>query len=218
MKTIVRILALALGLGLAGTSQATFHLWRTDQVYSSADGKIQYIVVMAMSSGQQFIHDHGIAVSQGATTHTFTFNHDLDGDTAIGGGGGYGGGGVSYKFMLLATQGFANLNVVQPDFIIPDGFLFTSGGGAINWSNGWDIFNYTSLPTDGTNALYRAGNTAVNMPQNFAGQSGTIQPSADSGPFNVQGLWWRSPAGSESGWGVNITHQSNTLFATWFTY
>ncbi|HYC35371.1 MAG TPA: hypothetical protein VEC19_03045 [Usitatibacter sp.] len=35
---------------------------------------------------------------------------------------------------------------------------------------------------------------------------------------NYQGLWWRSPAGSESGWGVNITHQSDTLFATWFTY
>jgi hypothetical protein len=33
-----------------------------------------------------------------------------------------------------------------------------------------------------------------------------------------QGLWWASPAGSESGWGLNITHQGNTLFATWFTY
>jgi len=35
---------------------------------------------------------------------------------------------------------------------------------------------------------------------------------------NYQNLWWRSPAGSESGWGVNITHQGDTLFATWFTY
>jgi YVTN family beta-propeller protein len=36
--------------------------------------------------------------------------------------------------------------------------------------------------------------------------------------FNVQGLWWRSPAGSESGWGVNLTQQGAKLFATWFTY
>ena len=36
--------------------------------------------------------------------------------------------------------------------------------------------------------------------------------------FNVQGLWWRSPAGSESGWGVNLTQQGGKLFATWFTY
>jgi hypothetical protein len=35
---------------------------------------------------------------------------------------------------------------------------------------------------------------------------------------NYQGLWWRSPANSESGWGVNITHHGNILFATWFTY
>ena len=35
---------------------------------------------------------------------------------------------------------------------------------------------------------------------------------------NYQGLWWRSPAGSESGWGLNVTHQGEILFATWFTY
>ena len=35
---------------------------------------------------------------------------------------------------------------------------------------------------------------------------------------NVQGLWWRSPAFSESGWGINLTQQGETLFATWFTY
>jgi len=35
---------------------------------------------------------------------------------------------------------------------------------------------------------------------------------------SYQDLWWRSPAGSESGWGVNLTHQGDTLFATWFTY
>ena len=35
---------------------------------------------------------------------------------------------------------------------------------------------------------------------------------------NFQDLWWRAPAGSESGWGVNITHQGNIIFATWFTY
>lgn len=41
---------------------------------------------------------------------------------------------------------------------------------------------------------------------------------APVGTFNVQGLWWRSPASSESGWGVNLVHQGDTLFGTWFTY
>ncbi len=33
--------------------------------------------------------------------------------------------------------------------------------------------------------------------------------------FNYQDLWW-NPA--ESGWGINFTHQSETIFATLFTY
>jgi len=35
---------------------------------------------------------------------------------------------------------------------------------------------------------------------------------------NYQDLWWKSPAGSESGWGINLTHQGDRIFATWFTY
>ena len=32
---------------------------------------------------------------------------------------------------------------------------------------------------------------------------------------NYQDLWW-NPA--ESGWGINLAHQGDILFATWFTY
>ena len=35
---------------------------------------------------------------------------------------------------------------------------------------------------------------------------------------NFQGLWWASPAESESGWGINFAHQGEVIFATWFTY
>jgi hypothetical protein len=35
---------------------------------------------------------------------------------------------------------------------------------------------------------------------------------------NYQDLWWKAPASSESGWGINFTHQGDTIFATWFTY
>lgn len=35
---------------------------------------------------------------------------------------------------------------------------------------------------------------------------------------NYQDLWWAAPAGVESGWGVNFAHQSDIIFATWFTY
>ncbi len=42
------------------------------------------------------------------------------------------------------------------------------------------------------------------------------QAVVPSGGF--QGLFWRSPAGSESGWGINFAHQGELVFATWFTY
>ena len=35
---------------------------------------------------------------------------------------------------------------------------------------------------------------------------------------NYQDLWWNAPSGSEAGWGINLAQQSNTIFATWFTY
>jgi hypothetical protein len=35
---------------------------------------------------------------------------------------------------------------------------------------------------------------------------------------NRQGLWWNDPDGSESGWGINLAHQADIIFATWFTY
>jgi hypothetical protein len=41
--------------------------------------------------------------------------------------------------------------------------------------------------------------------------------SAGAAPI-YQDLWWRAPAGSENGWGVNIAHQGDILFVTWFTY
>jgi len=34
----------------------------------------------------------------------------------------------------------------------------------------------------------------------------------------AEGLWWNAPAGSESGWGLNIAQQGSVIFATWFTY
>ena len=35
---------------------------------------------------------------------------------------------------------------------------------------------------------------------------------------NYQDVWWASAGTGESGWGVNFTHQGDTIFATWFTY
>jgi hypothetical protein len=209
VSKFLRILPVAF-LALAGNAHASFHLWEFTQLYSSADGKIQYVELMALSSGQQYLMGHTVSSTQGSTTHTFVLPNNLPGDTATMSEGGYYGMSTSMKSMLLGTQGFADLGVVTPDFIIPDGFLFTTNG-RVDWS-GYDSITYSALPTDGTNALFRGGAMAMNSPLNFDGLSGIISPTLP----NYTDLWWAGDA--ESGWGVNFNHQSDTIFASLFTY
>jgi hypothetical protein len=54
--------------------------------------------------------------------------------------------------------------------------------------------------------------------QRFDVEVTTCTAGGAPGETNYQDLWWHSPAGSESGWGVNLAHQGDTVFATWFTY
>lgn len=60
-----------------------------------------------------------------------------------------------------------------------------------------------------TNRAYVAGAALTVI------EGGAPPPPPPPATFNVQGLWWTP---SESGWGVNVTQQGNTIFATWFTY
>jgi YVTN family beta-propeller protein len=69
-----------------------------------------------------------------------------------------------------------------------------------------------------------SSSVAVNIGTGRAYVSGpmlkVVAPGATIPPpqaVNTQGLWWGAN-GSESGWGLNVTHQGDTLFATWFTY
>jgi hypothetical protein len=49
-------------------------------------------------------------------------------------------------------------------------------------------------------------------------EGGTVGGGGGGSTSNYGGLWWNSPANSESGWGINFTHQGNRIFATWYTY
>ena len=66
----------------------------------------------------------------------------------------------------------------------------------------------------------RLANLVVDAPQiaslAILQVSGIGIPAASAAPY--EGLWWNSPGGSESGWGVNLAQQGDTIFASWFTY
>jgi hypothetical protein len=89
--------------------------------------------------------------------------------------------------VLIATQGFANLGVVAPDFIVPDGFLFTSGGATVNFANVDEVI-YASLPLDGIHSIDHNGTIGVNSPKNFAGVTATIHSHSIAGSDNADNL------------------------------
>jgi hypothetical protein len=158
-RRILRPMLLAAVMFFANAANASFHLWIIDQLYSDASGTAQYIELSTAASGQQFVAGMTISTSQGANTHAFSFLTDLPGDT------------TNHKF-LIATQGFANLGVVMPDYVVPNGFLFLPNG-IVNYAS-VDFAVYNSLPTDGIHAIDRNGNVVVNSPTNFAGVSGSV--------------------------------------------
>jgi len=88
--------------------------------------------------------------------------------------GGYGGmpSPTAYSYVLIATQGFAALGLITPDYVIPNGFLPLTNG-TINYA-GVDQVSYASLPTDGTSAINRSGTIIQNVATNFAGDSASV--------------------------------------------
>ena len=74
-----------------------------------------------------------------------------------------------------------------------------------------------SLPSASTQLRYLAGTCSVYAAG--AALSVVRAPCGDGSipQINMQALWWVWD-GSQSGWGLNVAHQGNKLFATWFTY
>jgi len=61
--------------------------------------------------------------------------------------------------------------------------------------------------------------TAVGCGAGIVNAQGAVQAARSAGgTANYQGLWYAAPAESEAGWGINLAHQGDTIFATWFTY
>ena len=200
-KRIGPACALALCLA-AGAAAHAASQWRITQLFSSADGTVQFIELTALASGQQLIGGRVVTSSQGATTRSYTIPTDLPGDSATVMYDGYYGTTTTYKSFVIGTQGFAALHVVTPDYTVPNGFLFTTNG-TVNWDTSSDVFTYASLPTDGTHALNRNnGATVTNLAQNFAGDTGSVTVAASTAVAleNPQPGSFQSGVGLISGW------------------
>jgi hypothetical protein len=162
----------------AGSLRAASHLWKIHEVFSDAEGKVQYIVLHECCGATQELYLKNLLVTSEATGKAFAFPRDLTGSSAR-------------KWLLLATAAFGAIpGAPAPDFILPDGF-FSPQGDTIWYSEArnYDSFTFRAgdLPVDGLHALritdYAADRfeVATNAPINYAGVSGTIE--AGDPPF-----------------------------------
>ncbi len=204
MPSIFRSCCALPWLFAATTASASFHTFQIEQLFSNADGSVQFCVLHEASGadGQEFWAGHSFTSTHAGVTHTLVFPRNLPAAATHG------------RRVLVATQGFSDLALVAPDFVVANGF-FATDGAAVNFA-GVDQVTYSALPGDGIHAIDRNGAIVQNLATNFGGQSAAV--AAPAAARNFQGLWWNSPAGSESGWGINFAHQGDIIFATWFTY
>lgn len=194
------LLGCILLITVVSSAEASFHTFKVNEIYSNADGSIQFVELREASglNGQNIWAGHTLTSSNGTTTNTFTFSNNLPSST------------TANRMVLVATQAFANLGLVQPDYIIPAGFLFPAGG-TLNFADVSSI-GYASLPVDGILSRNANGSTGTNSPTNFAGISGTI-PAVVTPP---QSGWWWNPA--EGGRGFMIEFRGTAVFMATFLY
>ncbi len=161
---ILRALFAVLAVAVSTSAAASCHLFFLEELYSNADGSIQFVTLMNVTSddGENLFNGQQLVSTEDGTgaIHRFTFSKNLNFNTAN-------------RHLLVATAGFAALGIVTPDFTIPDGFLFTDKAKLTYTCNNTTIA-YDSLPTDGVMALH-TGNTIVpNVATNFNGDSGSV--------------------------------------------
>lgn len=172
----VSIVLLPLLLAVPAPASAKSHLWKFTEIFSNADGSVQYIEMQVTEfAGVAEWETGGRRLSSDAQLYFIPANLPEE--------------NTFQTSMLLATPAFAALpGAPTPDFLIPAGF-FDPAGDELRYRLTFDVFAFGpgAMPVDGVLALEREGlGTPVNSPRNFAGETGTIDASSG---VAVYGVW-----------------------------
>lgn len=167
MKTqVVKFGAAAvLALSAQQIARAGAHTWDVVEVFSNADGTIQFIEIREMNNtpGETFLA--GRTITSDALGNSFTIPANLP------------AGSSANKRLLFGTAAYAALpGVPAPDYILPVAPFFRVVGGDTVRYNPYDalVIPAGALPTDCVQSFNDNGVIATNSPTNFAGQTGTV--------------------------------------------
>ena len=151
----------------AGSASAGIHTWDVVEVFSNADGSIQYVELL----------DRGLTGNE-VNVGTGTLTSSLGSFVFTGGAVTAPTDGKRY---LVATAAFAALpGAPTPDEIIPPGNtpFFDTTGDTITFSSG-DALIFPAVPTNGTDSWDEdvIGNVGPNSPENYAGTQVNVDAS-----------------------------------------
>ena len=158
-------------------------------------------------------------------------NLQQQGDVVFGTWFTYGPNGVGQWLVMSGLQRVGNQDLFAGDIYVTTGVPFNQingqrayttinkVGSALIGFYGVGININPNLDFDSAIFYYEVGNTAALKPiqrQFFAAPTICgFTTASRTGLTNYQDLWYQP---GEDGWGINITHQGDILFATWFTY
>jgi hypothetical protein len=208
-------MALAFVSAAASALPGTFSI---QQVFSNADGTVQFLVIYDRGqndcdAGENLWAGQTLVSSGAGPQQTFVFPANLPTCATSG------------RQMLIATEGFAALGLVTPDYVIPNHFLQLPGGAVVFADV--SVVRYTSLPNDGVTAIDGTGQRVPNVAINLAGASASVVPATPSPRVNInqQGLtgsWYQA---TTSGQGVEVEvfkdlagAGTGYLQGSWFTF
>jgi hypothetical protein len=168
-----RVLAAILGLAAVPTAaRANFHLWVVNEVFSNADGTVQFVEFTTGTDFQELIGTHAAEFRQnGAVIGSAPFGTNLSTTLTAG------------HALLIATPGFQAAAGIEPDYLMPASSIPVATVDAVRMSAAplTELdFTAGTLPLDGVHSLNRDTGVAAATPTNFAGEVGSIAPEPAS--------------------------------------
>lgn len=169
---------------------ADFHFWTINEVFSDADGTVQFIELTTTEDGQDALNGHSlVSIDTNQNQKTLSFLTDLSGTT-------------SNRSVLIATEEFTTLTGLSADYVIDNNFIPISGG-SLNFGEGTSLFEFTQpmLPLNGEQSLDGNAQPQTATPTNFSGLSAML--AADSyASFDAGSSVMRVPVADIPGIGI----------------
>jgi len=174
VKTVQSLLTFTL-LALPLAANAGHHRWIISEVFSNADGTIQFVELKGTANNEQAIISFGVETFGSTATGSVSLNGPAISSATLD------------VYYLIGTAGYAALATAQgapaPDAVaaLPNNFLETSTADTVRYAGlaGTDL-SYVAggLPTNGIDSLDTESAGTVNTPQNASGASGSINASS----------------------------------------